>query len=1206
MKKSLKRCISILLLCAMVFSSSSFTTLAYTGETDMTNMPAANKENDAAASSVGQSDTDVKSVDSTEAESTSVERFANWQDEKIIVTLQNDVTVIFEDGTEMSVEEFQNQGGELLEGEVTITRDELKAQNEAEKKAAEDAAKGETAEQPSAEDIAAATEGDVQAIGEDESAVQATEKNLEETASSVTATIKINGTEVKPGQPVNVKYGDVAVVLGWAFSNDTVIVKGDSFTYQLPVKINFTNDSGELKNGGTTVGTYKIENSMITLTYTSEKFCQESDRSGTLTFSGQLTKDATGGNNGGDASFEFPGVGSFPVTVDRENGNDGIRIAKSDASKVEGAGNEMKRSFILTVTATGEQNNVVITDTMGQYLQLDTSSVKFYSDADCSQQVTDGITQTSVSASGFEYKVAKMTDGQKLYVKYTVTLDKNAYKGSSDDDRRNTVKVTSTEDPNGGSDNKVVPVNKTWGYKDGAYDEQNNVINWSIFVNNNGDYLDISGTKVKDTLGDNQTFVEGSFKVQECAYPYERDQFVDSAIDMTWEKLSSADGYTFPNGSDKKYKITYQTRPTTSSDISKIEIKNTATVTPLGDGSPQDYDKTVGVGKDWTYITKSTVTSDNKSKEVEWKITVNVPKGGLNNLKVEDQLWDASGNDITYKEGSFVLDAAETTSAGIKNPPVISTDNEGRYNNGSDHSQNIWFDFGNAGEGKIVFTIKTVMNNEPVATTTYHNNADVYVDGTNKGHSYSEYTYNVDQYLSKGYEWGGPGWEQGVLNWVLFLNKLPETAENVTITDTIRVTQGQATVTYVDGSATAYEGGTQLSYPVAVAVNGATLTFTLSPELVAYAKTHEVKIKYQYQAAADNTNYNEFKNNAHITIDGKDGENKEATSNWTKQNVLDKSAEYTGKTAPDVKYTIKVNPQALDLVKDSDMLTLSDTLGSALAFQIGSLKLDGETVTSDKYDFDAGKRTLTMQVSDNAVHTVTYTARVELAAGDSFTEHNGLNSCKLSGVSASGNETSNELTGVVKSSSGTSTSSGVSIVIYKHAEDVYGDALGDAKFEIYSYKFDKTKNQLDAGTKKGEYITSNKSDESQTDLENKGYKTADGLLKDTVYKVVETEAPGGYNLNKTPQYVVFPGQDKIDWANITVKDAKGNDIELTVVDGNKTTITCSFANKKIPVEKEVVISKEDINGKEIAGAELKITKKDDTSFEAITWTSEEG
>ncbi|SHK96784.1 MSCRAMM family protein, partial [Hespellia stercorisuis] len=87
------------------------------------------------------------------------------------------------------------------------------------------------------------------------------------------------------------------------------------------------------------------------------------------------------------------------------------------------------------------------------------------------------------------------------------------------------------------------------------------------------------------------------------------------------------------------------------------------------------------------------------------------------------------------------------------------------------------------------------------------------------------------------------------------------------------------------------------------------------------------------------------------------------------------------------------------------------------------------------------------------------------------------------------------------------------------------------------------------------------------------------------YTLTETNVPGGYE--------------------------KATDIEFTVDKDGKVTVGGENVNGTVTMvdkysNQTVKVSKTDINGEEIAGAELKITKKGDTSFEAITWTSEEG
>ena len=313
------------------------------------------------------------------------------------------------------------------------------------------------------------------------------------------STVTINNQTVTDG--MTVQYNDsVQVLLSWHLDNTKQYTADDTFTYTLPDNISFTNETGELMDGGTAVGSYTINGTSVTFKYYSDFVTNnENDIYGTLKVNGKITSVTTPNSNGGKASFEFPGIGKYDVDVDRDSSKDGVTVSKSDAQTV--SGDAFSRDFIVKVTSTGTNSDVTVTDTMGSYLSYQNDSLKVYTDEGCTTaaQVTPAVTSQD---AGFKANLGNMTDGQVYYVKYRVSIDKKAFANIKNwqDEQKNTVKGTSTEHPQpGNEDSKYVTINKNWVQKSGV--NNNGTITWTITVNA-GDAIDIKGTVIKDTLGD--------------------------------------------------------------------------------------------------------------------------------------------------------------------------------------------------------------------------------------------------------------------------------------------------------------------------------------------------------------------------------------------------------------------------------------------------------------------------------------------------------------------------------------------------------------------------------------------------------------------------------------------------------------------------------------------------------------------------------
>ena len=192
--------------------------------------------------------------------------------------------------------------------------------------------------------------------------------------------LSLNGDKLESLSDVSLHYGDtIGIQLYWTFRNeDHEFAVGSTFTYELPEGIAFADlggsVNGSLFNGTEAVGTYSITDHVLTLTYTDAEFCSTSNREGSLALEGTITKESIGNADGGDKSFVFPGIGSLEGNLERDTSSDAVTAAKEISSH-----NGLTYTFKLSVTASGPQTGVIVTDTMGEYLTLVSDSVKFYS-----------------------------------------------------------------------------------------------------------------------------------------------------------------------------------------------------------------------------------------------------------------------------------------------------------------------------------------------------------------------------------------------------------------------------------------------------------------------------------------------------------------------------------------------------------------------------------------------------------------------------------------------------------------------------------------------------------------------------------------------------------------------------------------------------------------------------------------------------------
>ena len=131
--------------------------------------------------------------------------------------------------------------------------------------------------------------------------------------------VLINGEKVKSSTVFPVEYGDyIDIHLAWAFPNSGLtLTSNDTFTYEFPSNLTFPEiENGLVRDGSQIVGYYTIHNNKVTIQYTDEDFVNQSNITGTLNVSGEVTSDTTSGENGGRVDLEIPGVGTFPIYVE--------------------------------------------------------------------------------------------------------------------------------------------------------------------------------------------------------------------------------------------------------------------------------------------------------------------------------------------------------------------------------------------------------------------------------------------------------------------------------------------------------------------------------------------------------------------------------------------------------------------------------------------------------------------------------------------------------------------------------------------------------------------------------------------------------------------------------------------------------------------------------------------------------------------------
>ena len=362
------------------------------------------------------------------------------------------------------------------------------------------------------------------------------------------------------------------------------------------------------------------------------------------------------------------------------------------------------------------------------------------------------------------------------------------------------------------------------------------------------------------------------------------------------------------------------------------------------------------------------------------------------------------------------------------------------------------------------------------------------------------------------------------------------------------------------------------------------------------------------------------------------------TANWTgvgeasakitvkcNDTYLDKKVEQSSNGR--LTYTVDINPEGLTLNPKSNEITLYDTFtvnkrGTAILDR-SSIKLYDYTVNHDtedytlttdekKEDSEVTHYNMTLTVRDGKHYKFTYTYIVDRSQVNSNDDVTAENKARVTAV---WQEASKE---TIKSSAGGGSvgAKDGELTLYKVDKNSENKVLQGAEFELTAY--DKsgswnTEQTVTARTdENGEITFVPKTGANET---SKVYVSAD-----TLYKLVETEAPNGYVLDAKPLYFIWMQDDASDQAKqkAAYKTATGKRKETDAADpdvANYKSVTYfqtgrSYERKFTNAPKQLKFEKvwADENGKivsppdDVTEIQLNVYKYTEDTFDKDTAT----
>lgn len=397
--------------------------------------------------------------------------------------------------------------------------------------------------------------------------------NLEKYVTKLVLKKIINGTAVEIEKDEAVIDGnELQITFDFTIPAGTMNETNRTMVYKLPAGVKLDEvETGTImpsSGSGNPIGTYKIENGTITLTFNQKSGSFDPSKQVTGEF--YFTAKADASQVGGNGSVSFPGAGAT-TTIQIASKAD-IQVEKT-CTNVEEDANGNRKAYFKVVVSTGTRTGKSLTigdqitnwngaNLTGSYIP---DSLKVYGPTE-TNDITAQYPPEFTNNSGFpQFTITglpELVKGQTYTVVYEVKL-------SDDFNNQGYGKFHNYAYAQSSEAKGEANFEKTWNnliVKNGTYDEKNREINWEITVTRPDEVTDLKDYVVSDTVK------AGAIKNGEVKITYVNGQ--SQTQELTSGQLTINDGqkgftYTFPeNSTAKEYKIQYTT--TVPSDATSV------------------------------------------------------------------------------------------------------------------------------------------------------------------------------------------------------------------------------------------------------------------------------------------------------------------------------------------------------------------------------------------------------------------------------------------------------------------------------------------------------------------------------------------------------------------------------------------------------------------------------------------------------------
>ena len=953
------------------------------------------------------------------------------------------------------------------------------------------------------------------------------------------------------------KESEIRVRIDYELNGKTLGDGRNTVTYQIPNQIKLLEEeSGKVYNSeGVEVGTYQISGSgLITITFYDE-FVDSNAKGypiqGSVTFHGKVNTSQSEGDE--EVAIDFTDDIVIHVNMKDKEELKGNLNVKKEAVKMEQSG--LIQYTVKVSSSQGTFDQVVLTDTMEGLTYESGFQVKTGSGAPV--HVSN---PPRKGAKKYEITLPQMKPNDSYEITYIGRADTDAMLGYGNNMLAKNSAVAASKNSSkhtiSSTGSSTTPFEGV--KKDGVYDAQKDLITWTVRVN--GDRLDLSGWELRD-------------KISGAEAPKKA-----ILIDSSGRKTEITLPYTFPNGSRDAYTIQYTTKPLHNNvgddrvvnqvALYKDNAEHASAVKEIGVGTYNPVEKKAGKPK----LEKGAVVTP-------WTITVHGMEGVLGEVRIHDLLPESSAQG-EYFTRAQLEDAKQIITKTMQENGITISDwkvclfgtggDMQEWNTESSNDRYRGFEYRietkKPRNTSVSYTVKTsaVPKNEEmtlknragvsgkvaVEVNTKYTPETLMLKKTDPSPGGNNRPISVHQYNEL---------YQGETNWHVDL-KVPEKQwnEDVTLTEhlpqgcqliNLVITAGRETRTDVSRdlfhkenaeASLRFMGGGKDS-AMQFQKTGQKLTIQIPKGLHDYANgTYRFNI---YVKMTDEVAWSGKENSAlrEATLTNKvEAQNTDTHVNAEQtqiiqQKKLDEVISKTGKLGENnvVTYTIPVNPEALDLIAESDVLYVTDVMShtdnKALHANLvpGSVKYttaDGKVVVP-KYTYHEkqndgweGRNSyrLRIELPDETALSVSYQYR--FSGSTSQKNIPVSNKAILEGLGEGNGVYDNRISLELQDSGATANIKG--ILIYKVDENDQGHFLEGAEFALSRYD----------SAKKDYVPVKNKDGGTTFTSDGKGRlrlteETVEAVLYNTAYKLVETKAPKGYTVNPTPYYFYLDQPD---------------------------------------------------------------------------------